>query len=59
MRLRRLEIAGDPERIDSYLASPSLQPLDGVEVDWCDPGADGTGVVAAVFETASGNVRID
>ena len=59
VRLRRLEIAGDPERIDSYLATPTLQPLDGVEVDWRDPGEDGTGVVAAVFETASGDVRID
>ena len=59
VRLRRLEIAGDPERIDAYLATPSRQPLDGVEVDWREPGEDGTGVVAAVFETASGDVRID
>lgn len=59
VRLRRLEIAGDEQRIDDYLAVPSRQPLDGVEVDWRDPDADATGVLAAVFETASGDVRID
>jgi hypothetical protein len=59
VRLRRLEIAGDEQRIDEYLATPSRQPLDGVEVEWRDPGEDGTGVVAAVFDTASGEVRID
>lgn len=59
VRLRRLEIAGDEERIDDYLAAPSRQPLDGIDVDWREPGEDGTGVVAAVFETASGEVRID
>lgn len=59
VQLRRLEIAGDEQRIDTYLATSSRQPLDGVDVDWHSPGEDGTGVVAAVFATASGDVRID
>lgn len=60
LRLARLEIAGDPDRIDAYLGTSALQPLDGVAVDWSSPDEDGeTGVVAAVFDTAAGVVRID
>jgi hypothetical protein len=59
VRLAGLEIAGELARIDAYLGTSALQPLDGVHVDWT-PSADGdTGVAAAVFETASGPVRID
>jgi hypothetical protein len=58
VRLARLEIAGDERRIDDYLGTSAHQPLDGVEVDWVRP-TDGTGVVAAEFETANGSVRID
>jgi glyoxalase-like protein len=57
--LRRLEIAGDEQTIDAYLGESTHQPLDGVEVDWVDPSEDGTGVVAALFDTAGGSVRID
>ena len=57
-RLAALEIAGDVERIDAHLGTSALQPLDGVQVDWLGT-EDGTGVVAAVFETANGLVRID
>jgi hypothetical protein len=57
--LRRLEIAGDQDRVDDYLGTSALQPLDGIEVEWLDPSDDDTGVVAAVFDTASGEVRID
>ncbi len=46
-------------RIDDYLGDVLRQPLDGVDVDWVDQSDDGTGVVAAVFDTASGPVRID
>ena len=34
VRLRRLEIAGDEQRVDDYLGTPTRQPLDGVELDW-------------------------
>jgi hypothetical protein len=60
VRLSRLEIAGDQARIDEYLGTSALQPLDRVAVDWSQPSdGDDTGVIAAVFETASGEVRID
>jgi hypothetical protein len=57
--LARLEIAGNEATIDSYLGTSSAQPLDGVEVDWLAADESGTGVLAAVFATASGAVRID
>jgi hypothetical protein len=57
--LAGLEIAGDELRIDEYLGTSARQPLDGIEVSWLAPGEDGTGVVAAVFRTAHGDVRID
>lgn len=62
LTLTRLEIAGDEQTVDSYLGTSARQSLDGVAVDWRG-GATGipgdTGVLAAVFETASGAVRID
>ncbi|MDT4893285.1 MAG: hypothetical protein QOE97_2320 [Pseudonocardiales bacterium] len=54
-----LEIAGELARIDAYLGTSALQPLDGVHVDWIAPADGDTGVAAAVFDTASGSVRID
>jgi hypothetical protein len=57
--LDRLEIAGDEKAIDDYLGTSATQPLDGIDVEWLDPIDYGTGVVAAVFDTSSGPVRID
>jgi hypothetical protein len=57
--LTRLEIAGDERTVDEHLGTSARQPLDGVDVEWERPSEDGTGVVAAVFRTASGEVRID
>ena len=57
--LRRLEIAGDEPTVDAYLGTPTRQPLDGVEVEWLSPFDGETGVVAAVFDTPHGEVRID
>lgn len=59
VNLARLQIAGDPAVVDDYLGTSAQQPLDGVAVDWSTPEDDSTGLVAAVFETASGSVRID
>ncbi len=59
MRLRRLEIAGDEETVESYLGTSAAKPLDGIDVEWLAQSEEGTGVVAAVFDTASGPVRID
>jgi hypothetical protein len=68
VRLTRLEIAGDKARIEDYLGTSAAAPFAGVEVDWVDSSDwsdtndrtdDRTGVVAAVFDTANGSVRID
>ena len=57
--LRRLEIAGDEPTVDAYLGTSARQPLDGIEVEWLSSFEDETGVVAAVFATPRGPVRID
>jgi hypothetical protein len=59
VRLQRLEIAGDEKTVEEYLGSSAEKPLDGIDVDWVDQSDEGTGVVAACFDTASGPVRID
>jgi hypothetical protein len=59
IRLSRIEIAGELARIDAYLGTSALQPLDGIQVDWASATDDDTGVVAAVFDTSVGAVRID
>jgi Glyoxalase-like domain len=57
--LRLLEIAGDPARVGEFVGTPAVQPLEDVEVLWLDPSEQNTGIVAAVFATATGTVRID
>jgi hypothetical protein len=57
--LTGLEIAGDEQTVDTYVGDSAHQPFVDVEVEWLEPSDDGTGVVAAVFDTASGPVRID
>jgi hypothetical protein len=59
IRLKRLEIAGDETTVDAYLGTSARQPLDGIEVEWSSPVDGETGVLAAVFETPSGEVRVD
>ena len=56
--LKVLEIAGDPARVSEFVAQPVAQPLEDVEVLWLDPSEE-TGLIAAVFATATGTVRID
>jgi hypothetical protein len=57
VRLATLEIAGDPHRVSDWLGNCVEGPLEDVEVEWVSP--DGTpGLVAALFETAHGPVRI-
>jgi hypothetical protein len=57
--LRGLHIAGDQGRIDDYIGTSSRQPLDGIDVEWSPPSEDEIGLVSAVFDTASGEVRLD
>lgn len=57
--LKRLEIAGDEDTVDAYLGTSARQPLDGLEVEWLSHYDGDTGVVAAIFDTPRGEVRID
>jgi hypothetical protein len=57
--LRGLEIAGDEAAVDAYLGVSTTQPLDGISVEWIPPDQDDTGVIAAVFDTVHGSVRVD
>jgi hypothetical protein len=57
--LRKLEIVGDAWTVEEYLGLSPQDLLDGIEVDWSDSLEDGTGLLAAEFETASGTVHID
>jgi hypothetical protein len=57
--LRRLEIAGDEDTVDAYLGTSARQPLDGIEVEWLASFDLDNGVVAAVFDSPRGEVRID
>lgn len=57
--LRKLEIAGDEAAVDRYLGTSSRTPLDGIDVDWLEPVEGERGIVAAVFDTSRGEVRLD
>jgi Glyoxalase-like domain len=57
--LSRLEIAGDEAAVDEYLGVSTSQPLDGIDVVWQRPDDDDTGLIAAVFQTGNGPVRLD
>ncbi len=57
--LTSLEFAGDEAVVDAYLGISSTQPLDGIDVIWEVPLDDETGVIAAVFDTPNGEVRLD
>jgi hypothetical protein len=57
--LRALEIAGDESTVDAYLGTSARRPLDGIEVEWLSLFDEDTGVVAAVFDTPRGPVRVD
>jgi hypothetical protein len=57
VRLRALEIAGDPNRVSDWLGNSVEGPLVDVDVNWVAPhGAPG--VVAVQFDTPNGLVRI-
>lgn len=57
VRLERLEIAGDPDRVSSLLGQPAAAALDSVTVDWMTPH-DQRGLLGVHFSTAAGSVRI-
>ena len=57
VRLRKLEVAGDHDRVDEWLGGKSNLVLADLDIDWIAPNGQ-PGVVAAVFDTARGQVRI-
>ena len=57
IELLRLEIAGDRERVDSWLGGSSDEMLEDVEIDWVAPNGQ-PGLEAAWFDTPQGKVRI-
>jgi hypothetical protein len=57
LRIERLEISGDEERVTEYLGAPRDHPLEGVEVDWVD--SEERGLIAVHISTPRGVVRLD
>lgn len=55
--LRKLEIAGDHDRVDEWLGGTADLVLAETEIEWLAPGEQ-PGITAAVFTTPSGPVRI-
>lgn len=55
--IERIEMAGDPAIVSSWLGTGTADPLDGIEVDWVE--AEDDGLVAVWFATPHGSVRID
>lgn len=60
VRLTELDISGDQPSVEDYLGGPTADLFGDVSVTWSPVSEDGTGLAAAVFETAAfGPVRID
>jgi Glyoxalase-like domain len=57
IRLTCLEIAGDPQRVADWVGHPANHLMDDVDVTFVGPNG-APGVVAAVFQTPRGEVRI-
>ncbi len=57
LSLAKVEIAGDPKRVASWLGTPDEHRLGTFDVEWVAP--NGTpGIIAATFDTPDGLVRI-
>jgi len=57
VELLKIEIAGDPARVDEWLGGRSKEILADVDIGWCPP-RDRPGLAAAIFSTPRGEVRI-
>ena len=57
VELLKIEIAGDPARVEEWLGGRSKEILADVDIGWCRP-RDRTGLAAAIFSTPRGEVRI-
>ena len=52
----RIEIAGDPDRVDDWLGGRSADVLRDIDIDWVAPNGQ-PGLIAATFGTPHGVVR--
>ena len=57
VELLRIEIAGQPERVDEWLGGQSSRVLADVDIAWMEPQGR-SGLTSAVFSTPRGEVRI-
>ena len=57
VELLRIEIAGQPERVDEWLGGQSDLVLSDVDIAWTEPKGR-SGLASAVFSTPRGEVRI-
>jgi glyoxalase-like protein len=57
VELLRIEIAGQPERVDEWLGGHSDRVLSDIDIAWTEP-LDRSGLASAVFSTPRGEVRI-
>ncbi len=57
IELTKLEIAGDPLRVDEWLGGEADAVLKGFEIDWISPNGQ-PGLMAATFSTPKGDVKI-
>ena len=55
--IERIEIAGEPAAVTTWLGTGGADPLAGIDVDWVE--AEDDGLVAVWFTTPHGSVRID
>jgi hypothetical protein len=57
--LRELLIAGEADTVEVHLGLSPQHLLNGVDVQWLEPDAEDSGVLAAIFETPRGSIRIE
>jgi hypothetical protein len=60
-RISKIEIAGTSPTIQKWLDTDIPNTLDGIEIDWIDIQENNgeSGIVAVIFETGSGLIRLD
>lgn len=55
--IERIEMAGEPDAVSTWLGTDAAHLLDGIDVEWVE--AEDDGLVAVWFTTPHGSVRID
>lgn len=55
--LTKLSIAGSPDRVTEWLASPRVDPFEDVDVEWIAPSGT-PGIMSVTFQSPKGDVTI-